>query len=60
MVRHKMFDAFNAIYEKHLSNVKSREEIFEDANKEYLETFGFKPYKDFNSFKSARSNKKKS
>lgn len=59
MIRHKMFDAFNTIYEKHLSNIKSRAEIFELANDEYLKTFGFKPYKDFQSFMSSRSNKKR-
>lgn len=54
-----MFDAFNALYEKHLSNLKSRREIFDIASDEYLKTFGFKPYKDFQSFMSSRSNKKK-
>jgi hypothetical protein len=58
-MQHKMFDAFNALYEKHLSNVKSRADIFEDTSKEYEKQFGFRPYKDFQSFMSSRSNKKK-
>jgi len=57
--RPKVFDAFNSIYERLLSGIKSRSEIFDQANDEYLNKYGFKPYKDFSSFMSARSQKKR-
>ena len=59
MQRHKMFDAFERVYESKLSNNKSRRQTFEEASEEYRNTFGFEPYKDHDSFKSSRSRHRK-
>jgi len=59
MERRTLFDAFERVYESHLSTDRSRGESFELATAEYRKNFGFDPYKDFDSFKSVRSRKHK-
>jgi hypothetical protein len=55
----KLFDTFQEVYEKNLKPFHSRTETFNKAQDEFIETYGVRAYKNINSFKSARSQRRR-
>lgn len=54
----KLFDAFHEVYERNLKPFHSRTDTFEKSSDEFEKEYGVRAYKNINSFKSARSQRR--
>tara|TARA_R110000868_G_scaffold96848_2_gene266346 strand:- start:2931 stop:3113 length:183 start_codon:yes stop_codon:yes gene_type:complete len=55
----KLFDAFQEVYEKNLKPFNSRTDTFNKAQEQFEKQYGVRGYKNIESFKSARSQRKR-